>query len=87
MWSSTARLLLTSLLAPFPGWGRGREINLFFRPGHSGLKAVLCEFLPSPATSCKSNLHDAELNNFFPASVFLSSIEFSWLFLDKKKRF
>lgn len=40
-------------------------MNPFLRPeGHSGLKAVIYEFLSSPTTSCKNNLCDVELNNF-----------------------
>lgn len=64
----------------------GQGGTLLRPQGHSGLKVVIDEFLSSPITSCKNNLHDAEMNNFFLTSVFWSPIEFSWLFLSKKKR-
>lgn len=63
--SPTAQLRRPPLQQPPPSFvGQGQGLNLFLRPeGHSGLKAIIYEFLSSPTTSCENNLHDAEPNN------------------------
>lgn len=48
-------------MASNPCLQAGQGGTLLGPQGHSGLKVVIYEFLSSPTTSCKNNLHDAEI--------------------------